>query len=527
MIWKYLKRVIKKIGISKIAYFSIFVLFGYILYFSQPYFITNLFSTNKSESNRLVNLIALIVSLMTIPFIDYFNNTFVQAVRKYSKQELWEVVTNKPFSYFSKHPVGKVQSYIKDVSFACRELEQSSLKIIIQMAVMIVLYTIMIGIENKLLGFLYLVFFSGYLAISVWMAKRNRKNISNSLKSASVVNEYMIDYYRNIETISSSNSEEYESNYMNSILSNEQKSYQHVQSITNQAAIIQQLIIVVLACLIAAVGQHVFGSNKIQSLSVILILLYSILNLSGFGPQYLAIEELLNRIRAGLSELGYGVSSEQKPNMVKFDDQTDEVVIRDIDYSYKSDQAIFHHLNLTFEKNKMNALTGQNGSGKSTLLKILSGFYTPSKGEIIFPFQSAPKIMYIAQDAPLFNRSIYKNICYPNLNASIKTVLNLVKEIGLDTLIQTRDDLNNKTPGDFKNKISGGEVQKILFLRAIITKPDILLLDEFTSSLDEKAIKKVYLMINKYLSNTTIISVIHRADELSYYSNIVKIAPTQ
>lgn len=175
----------------------------------------------------------------------------------------------------------------------------------------------------------------------------------------------------------------------------------------------------------------------------------------------------------------------------------------------------------------MNALTGQNGSGKSTLLKILSGFYTPGKGEIIFPFQSAPKIMYIAQDAPLFNRSIYKNICYPNLNASIETVLNLVKEIGLDTLIQTRDDLNNKTPGDFKNKISGGEVQKILFLRAIITKPDILLLDEFTSSLDEKAIKKVYLMINKYLSNTTIISVIHRADELSYYSNIVKIAPTQ
>ena len=73
MIWKYLKRVIKKIGISKIAYFSIFVLFGYILYFSQPYFITNLFSTNKSESNRLVNLIALLVSLMTIPFIGSSN----------------------------------------------------------------------------------------------------------------------------------------------------------------------------------------------------------------------------------------------------------------------------------------------------------------------------------------------------------------------------------------------------------------------------------------------------------------------
>lgn len=523
MIWKYLKRVIKKIGISKIAYFSMFVLFGYIFYFAQPYFITNLFSINKNESSKLVNLIALSVSLMTIPLIDYFNNTFIQAVRKYSKQELWEVVTNKPFSYFSKHPVGKVQSYIKDVSFACRQLEQSSLKIIIQMAVMIVLYTIMIGIENILLGLLYLVFFTGYLAISVWMAKRNRKNISNSLKSASVVNEYIIDYYRNIETISSSNSEEYESNYMNSILSDEQKSYQYVQSITNQAAIVQQLIVVILACIIAIVGQHIFGSNKIQSLSVVLILLYSILNLSGFGPQYLAIEELLNRIRAGLTELEYNVSPKQKPNLIKLDGNTDQIIIRDIDYSYKSNQMIFHNLNLAFKKNEMNALTGENGSGKSTLLKLLSGFFTPSKGEIIFPFQNAPKLMYIAQDAPLFNRSIYKNICYPNLKASTETVLSLVKEIGLDTLIQTKDDLNNKTPGDFKNKISGGEVQKILFLRVIITKPDILLLDEFTSSLDEKAIKKVYLMINKYLNHTTIISVIHRADELSYYSNIVPI----
>lgn len=124
----------------------------------------------------------------------------------------------------------------------------------------------------------------------------------------------------------------------------------------------------------------------------------------------------------------------------------------------------------------MSALTGENGSGKSTLLKLLCGFNIPSKGEIIFPFQGTPVLMYIAQDAPLFNRSIYDNICYPCIKASTETILNLVKEIGLDTLIQTEDDLNNKTPGDFKNKISGGEVQKILFLRTIITKPDILFL---------------------------------------------------
>lgn len=139
---------------------------------------------------------------------------------------------------------------------------------------------------------------------------------------------------------------------MNDVLSNEQKSYQHVKSITNQAALVQQLIIVILACIIAVVGQHIFHNNKAQSLSIILILLYSIWNLSGFGPQYLAIEELLNRIRAGLSELEYGVSVETSSNMIKYNGNKDKVIIRSLDYSYKNDQVIFHNLNLTFKKMK-------------------------------------------------------------------------------------------------------------------------------------------------------------------------------
>lgn len=171
----------------------------------------------------------------------------------------------------------------------------------------------------------------------------------------------------------------------------------------------------------------------------------------------------------------------------------------------------------------MSALIGPNGAGKSTLLKIISGFYQPDKGQIILPFSDRPTIMYVAQDASLFNRSLMANICYPDHQVDLQKIYGLVQEIGLDSLIKSPTDLIDKTPGDFKNKISGGEEQKILFLRAIITKPQILLLDEFTSNLDEKSIATVYKMLKQYLPKSTIISVIHRTAELRYYKHVVEL----
>ena len=134
--------------------------------------------------------------------------------------------------------------------------------------------------------------------------------------------------------------------------------------------------------------------------------------------------------------------------------------------------------------------------------------------------------MYLPQNAQLFNRSIMENICYPDNKVSPDILLKLIEEINLTTLIHSVIDLTNKTPGDFKNKISGGEKQKILFLRAIVAKPQILLLDEFTSNLDEKTITIVYHMIKKYLPGTTIISVVHRFEELQYYDEVVRLVPT-
>ena len=523
MIWKYIRQIIDRIGILKIAVFCVFLFVSYAVYFAQPYLITELFRPHLNKKFQILLVLALAVSLMMMPLINSCNNTFIQAVRKLSKQILWESVVDKRFSYFSDKPVGKVQSYIKDVSFACRELEQSSLGVVVQMSVMLIMYTIMLSMQNIFVGILYLLFFVGYMLISVWMARKNRDNVAVSLKSSSEVNEYIIDYYSNIETILSTNSKSFEEQNMDKILNNEQKTFTRVQSITNRASLFQQFLIVILACIITALGQFLIGTKENQALSLILILLYSIVNLSGFGTQYLAIEEFLNRIRSGLSELEYGENAAKNLSAFKFDQNAKTIAFKQISYSYKNKQDIFKDLDLKFKKGKMTALVGPNGTGKSTMLKLLTGFYQPQSGQIILPFAKQPDLMYLPQSTQLFNRSIMANICYPNNKVAVKEVFKLIEEVNLNTLIHTEKDLTVKTPGDFKNKISGGEKQKILFLRAIISKPQILLLDEFTSNLDENTIAIVYRMIKKYLPNVTIISVVHRFAELKYYDEVVNL----
>ncbi|MEB3362737.1 ATP-binding cassette domain-containing protein [Lactobacillus sp. R2/2] len=146
----------------------------------------------------------------------------------------------------------------------------------------------------------------------------------------------------------------------------------------------QQFLIVVLACIIVILGQVLAGTKGNLSLSLVLVLLYSIVNLSGFGTQYLAIEELLNRIRAGLNELEYGKET-PAPNLpFKLDGTKNAISLESISYAYHNNQQVFHNLELVFPKNKLTALVGPNGSGKSTLLKILTGFISHSRDKLFY-----------------------------------------------------------------------------------------------------------------------------------------------
>lgn len=192
------------------------------------------------------------------------------------------------------------------------------------------------------------------------------------------------------------------------------------------------------------------------------------------------------------------------------------ISLRNVEFKYfNSDTPIFENINLKLEKNTHTIITGPNGSGKSTLLGLLSGIYYPSLGTVE---TFSENFAYIGANPLIFNSTLYENIMYGNSsNISDKTILNYL-EI-LDTFKEKDGydldrQISNKT-------LSSGQMQKIAFVRAMVSNADILLLDEATANIDEKSKKLLFELLNQ--DKITIINSTHLPDEFENIDNHLEI----
>lgn len=168
---------------------------------------------------------------------------------------------------------------------------------------------------------------------------------------------------------------------------------------------------------------------------------------------------------------------------------------------FNSKEDIFQDINLEIQKNKHTIITGQNGSGKSTLLGLLSGVFYPTEGKVEC---YSNKIAYIGAKPLIFNATLKENLIY----GSDKTVEDSI----LQDYIEKFQVFNNKSgitlSSEVSNKtLSSGQMQKVSFIRALVMKPEILLLDESTANLDQKSKELIFKILSEL--DLTIINSTH------------------
>ena len=200
-----------------------------------------------------------------------------------------------------------------------------------------------------------------------------------------------------------------------------------------------------------------------------------------------------------------------KENYILQKNDTDGSAIKleNVDFKYlNSDVNIFTNVNLDILKGKHTAFTGVNGSGKSTLLGILAGVYYPVKGKTI---SSSDKLGFVGPNPLIFEGTLLENIRYGNKkNIDEKIIINIVKQFELfedKELIDLEMKVSNTT-------LSSGQMQKIAFIRVLLSDVDILFLDESTSNLDEKTKSLIFKILKD--ENYTIINSTHDLESFDF-----------
>ncbi|ADL54859.1 ABC transporter related [Gallionella capsiferriformans ES-2] len=178
--------------------------------------------------------------------------------------------------------------------------------------------------------------------------------------------------------------------------------------------------------------------------------------------------------------------------------------------------------NLAIPARKTTAIIGVSGSGKTTLLDLLSGLLTPDTGTILIdgaPLHLLPgwqkSIAYIPQETQIQNGTIRDNLNWKNLEPTDAEIKQAILQSALTEFVQGLPKGLETEVGERGVKLSGGEKQRLALARALLRKPQLLILDEATNALDPENHRLVIDSIRALHGNLTVLIVTHKTDELS------------
>ena len=214
----------------------------------------------------------------------------------------------------------------------------------------------------------------------------------------------------------------------------------------------------------------------------------------------------------------------------------DKVIsFQNIYFSYSNDTPeIFNNFNYQIKKNEIIGIVGPSGSGKSTFANLLMGIHFPNQGKIkiddIILERSnrrkwQNKIGYVPQNIFLSDDSIEKNIALgeEKHQIDVKKVEKLILDCQLSNFVSKLKLKKESNIGELGSKISEGQKQRLGIARALYKDPDILILDEFTSSLDLTTENEIMEIIKKLKEKKTIFIVSHRQNAIKYCDKIINL----
>ncbi|MBX4262528.1 peptidase domain-containing ABC transporter (plasmid) [Clostridium estertheticum] len=444
----------------------------------------------------------------------------------------YDHVINLPMSFFGTREVGEIISRFNDASKIREAISGVTLTMMIDVFMVIIGGTILYSQSSLLFGFTLVPLICYGIIVVVFknqIEKVNRETMESNAKLTS----YLVQSLSGIETIKAFNAErevnaETEKRFVKLI-----KAIFRNGFIDNFQASLKGFVKGVFSIIILWIGTLQVLSGKIsfgELLTFNALLVYfldpieNIINLQPTVQTALVAAERLSEILDLSLEKSVDENKKIDPRTLK-----GEIEFKNLDFRYGKRSLILKNINLKIRPGENIALVGESGSGKTTLVKLLMNFYQCEKGELLINGYNIKdinveslrdKTAYISQETFLFNGTIIENLSFGNPDLTYEEIIEVCKKAQIHEFINSTPLRYNTLVEENGSNLSGGQKQRLSIARAILRKPEILIMDEATSNLDsitERAIEKT---IYEFSKDITTVIIAHRLSTIMRCDNI-------
>lgn len=507
--------------------FCAFIMSGLDLIF--PLFIQRLIDTYfpNQNFNMVFRIVIILFILYIVRFIlqyivHYWGHVVGIRMETDMREELFQHLQKLSFKFYDDNKVGYLMSRIvNDLNNISELAHHGPEDLFISTMMLIGSFLIMASMNLKLALFTFML-----LPVMFYFSLKLGQKMYNAFKDIreriAEVNSIIEDSLSGIRVVKSFTNEPYEKEKFDE--GNHQFRESREYAMKNMAKFHSgmNLFINMIRLITLGAGGYFIYKGELSAGQLVAFLFYvnmfmqPIRRLVNFNEQLQRGMSGFNRFRSLLA-----VEPQIKDNedSIEMENIKGRINYKNVSFSYDENEHVLNNVNINIERGQTVAFVGPSGAGKSTICNLLPRFYEINDGEILIDEINIKNIKIsslrsnigiVQQDVFLFNGTIKDNILYGNFKATEEEVIEAAKKANAHRFIMNMSNGYETNIGERGVKLSGGQKQRISIARSFLKNPPILILDEATSSLDNKSEKIIQRSLKKLSKGRTTLVIAHR-----------------
>ena len=489
-------------------------------------------------NRRLLNLLSviMIVLLLFQIFLGVMKSVLTlqtgQKIDKYLILGYYKHLLKLPQRFFDTMRVGEIISRVNDAVKIRTFINDVSIQIVVNVFIVLFSFALMFTYYWKLALIVALVipFYLGIYAITNWLNKKVERRM---MEESAELESHLVESLNAVKTIKQFGAEFYANNktdiHFSTLLKTIYKSVLNSLFSGNASEFVSRIFTIVLLWV---------GAGYVIDREITPGELLSFYALIGYftSPvsQLIGMNKSIQNALIASDRLFEIMDLEQEEVTDKIEltaEQIGNINFENVNFSYGSRREVFKDFSCVIEKGKTTAIVGESGSGKTTLATLIQNLYPVNSGKItigdyevqyLSHYSLRTLIGVVPQQIDLFSGNVIENIAFGEDFPDMQRVIDLTKQLGILSFIEQLPNGFQTHLGENGSQLSGGQRQRIAIARALYKNPEILILDEATSSLDTDSEQVIQATLNELKrTGKTLIVIAHRLSTIAHSDTIL------